>query len=664
MKLINILIPVVIGLPLAVTAGQDCRTTVQLKTEFKPPAPKFHFDTQSKRLVINATSSLPTNRLITTTLFKILKLDPLNKAVDQLQSDTRDIPYFQKLAEAFQLKVSLNDEVTKSLSRIPKTGPVMVVMNHPLNGSEAIAVLSEITKIRPDIKGLFTYFLNGLPGVQDAAYFLNPYGTKEGRTHNEYVMNQQIIPHLQNEGAILIFPSGEVSMKQNMWDQPTEKLWKKGVTVATQAVPKTQILPIFISDEASQNWYRVRKTAELSRTGKSWIEKTFGKLAWSVAPLVHLKEIAGNIGRSLNIGIGFSIESEQWIQRFSNDRNLNTANAMNYLRSLTFSMRDRLQKVSIKRDLQEIWSPEDLPAHLEQVSKNLLELDPQPLAVRGGVDVYSISHTDISLPLFQELGRLREIVFRTVGEGSGLSKDLDSNDPFYHHFIAHDSKSKRILGSYRMGRLDELNKINKPGYNESFFTYSSELISQLNKQGLEFGRSFVDKESGKKALIAFFGLWNGIGKFISEHAHYRYMVGPVSISNEYSVTAKKIMVGYLMKFHAHPETLAKAKVPFDSTLNEYEKNLLSSIHNLKDLNDTVKNLDGKEVPPLLGIYSQLRGRYLAFSIDKDFNTVDGMILVDMHEMLKDPELQKEYSKYMTEEGVRKYIDSQTPEEIN
>lgn len=329
---------------------------------------------------------------------------------------------------------------------------------------------------------------------------------------------------------------------------------------------------------------------------------------------------------------------------------------MNYLRALTFSMIDRLSPVIDSREMKPIWSPENETSHKALIFDELKTIDPKPLSARGGVDIHLVKPTDmnISTPLFLELGRLREKVFRSVGEGSGKEMDLDRNDPVYNHFIAVDSKSQTLLGSYRMGRLDELKAQGRAGYNEEFFQYSPALSEMLGRQGLEFGRSFVDKSAGKKALVAFFGLWNRIGLFLADSPHYRYLVGPVSISNSYSLTAKKVMVAYLRRYHMHPESLAKAKVPFESQLSEYERILVDNIKDIDQLNQTVQALDGQDIPPLLGIYSNLRGRYLDFAFDPDFNTVDGMIVVDMHDMNKNPALQAEYAKYMTEKGVEQY----------
>ncbi|MFN8791132.1 MAG: hypothetical protein ACK5Y2_06720 [Bdellovibrionales bacterium] len=314
-------------------------------------------------------------------------------------------------------------------------------------------------------------------------------------------MKDQIIPHLQAGGAVFIFPAGEVSMKSTLEGLPFEKSWKTGTSALLSAVPNAEVLPVFVADEASTTWYRVRRQAEKQKLGKGMLEKTMGKMAWAVIPLFHLREIATNIGREITFGVGHRLAGNKLLKRFEKpEGTLDAKGLMNYLRALTFSMIDRLSPVVDAREMKPIWNPENETTHKALIFDELKAIDPQPLRVRGGVDIH-------------------------------LVKPANQN-------------------------------INTP--------------------------------------------------------------------------------------------LAKAKVPFEAQLNEYERALVDNINDIDQLNQTVQALDGQDIPPLLGIYSNLRGRYLDFAFDPDFNTVDGMIVVDMHEMNKNPALQAEYAKYMTEKGVEQY----------
>src|SRR3546814_5652746 len=54
--------------------------------------------------------------------------------------------------------------------------------------------------------------------------------------------------------------------------------------------------------------------------------------------------------------------------------------------------------------------------------------------------------------LLRESGRLRELTFRQVGEGTGRSRDLDAFDPHYQHIVVWDAAAMRIAGAYRVAR--------------------------------------------------------------------------------------------------------------------------------------------------------------------------------------------------------------------
>ena len=57
-----------------------------------------------------------------------------------------------------------------------------------------------------------------------------------------------------------------------------------------------------------------------------------------------------------------------------------------------------------------------------------------------------------------EIGRLREITFREVGEGTNEAIDLDKFDTYYHHMFLWDSDTNVLAGAYRMGLGNEIYK--------------------------------------------------------------------------------------------------------------------------------------------------------------------------------------------------------------
>ncbi|WP_155961011.1 GNAT family N-acetyltransferase, partial [Klebsiella aerogenes] len=144
-------------------------------------------------------------------------------------------------------------------------------------------------------------------------------------------------------------------------------------------------------------------------------------------------------------------------------------------------------------------------------------------------------------PLLRELGRLREIAFRAVGEGSGNRRDIDSYDDDYLHLILWDEEDLEIVGAYRfMPTAIQLEKRGLEGiYSYSLFHYDARMDDIL-QHGIELGRSFIQPRYwGRRGLDY---LWSGIGAWLARNPHYRYLFGPVSISGGLPPDARDLLV--------------------------------------------------------------------------------------------------------------------------
>ena len=291
----------------------------------------------------------------------------------------------------------------------------------------------------------------------------------------------------------------------------------------------------------------------------------------------------------------------------------------------------------------------------QSVLKTEIEtLPPQQKLVRSGNFSVYYARARQTPWCLQEIGRLREIAFREVGEGTGRPTDVDLFDAYYVHLFVWDHEAGMIVGAYRLGLVDEiLAHYGKRGlYTHSLFKYADPALRALNP-AIELGRSFVRAEY-QRSFSPLMLLWRGIGEFIVRHPRYATLFGAVSISNDYQTASRRLMVDYLNANNLE-RTLArhvKPRRPFlDGTAQDRDR--LAALNNIEDVSRMVKTIerDGKGVPILLKQYLKLGGRLLAFSADRKFgNALDALITVDLR--ASDPRI---LARYLGEQGAAGFL---------
>ncbi len=253
-----------------------------------------------------------------------------------------------------------------------------------------------------------------------------------------------------------------------------------------------------------------------------------------------------------------------------------------------------------------------------------------------------------------ELGRLREIAFRSVGEGTGMARDLDRFDEHYRHLFLWDRETMRLAGAYRLAPTDEvLSTRGAEGlYCSTLFHFEPEFLDYLTA-GIELGRSFVAPEyQGMMQPLAL--MWKGLGAWIVARGRYRHLFGPVSISQDYSTIARYLMVQFMTRERSHP-TLSRwiqPRNPFtltDSLDGLTAAQISESLRTAAEVSRAVAEIepDGKGIPILLKHYLKLDATLLSFNVDPDFNNaLDALILIDL---AKAPSLV--LRRYFGREGV-------------
>ena len=255
-----------------------------------------------------------------------------------------------------------------------------------------------------------------------------------------------------------------------------------------------------------------------------------------------------------------------------------------------------------------------------------------------------------------EIGRLREITFREIGEGSGKPRDLDSFDDHYEHLFLWSPREREVIGAYRIARVDEvLARFGQSGlYTASLYRFESRFIGRL-EGALELGRSFVVSKHQKQRYSLML-LWCGIGAFITRHPHYHTLFGPVSMSQNYTSISKQLLVWFIRKSHRHPvlARLVHANHPFkdQGDLREGKHWISQCVRSIDDVSALMSEFehDGKGVPVLFRQYLKMNALLLSFSVDADFsNVLDGLLIADLR--TADPKILR---RYFGDEGFKTF----------
>ena len=524
---------------------------------------------------------------------KIVHEDSINQFLSQ-NSHLKGFDFVDAVLDYFDFDytVSSND-----LQNIPSTGKVIIIANHPLGGLDALCLLKLVGQIRKDVKILANDFLVGFEALHS---LMIPLDNFKDRQSKESI--KKIYEALKNEEAIIIFPEGEVSRATPKGVK--DPAWNKGfLNFAKNS--NSAILPIFLDAKNSKTFYTI-----------SLINKTFSTLLLS-------NEMFNKKSKNINIKIGQIIPSEN-----ITPKGLNKDFLVNLYKKHLYAL---------KKGKKSFFQTQSAIAH--PVSKIDLynELKKSPLLgqTNDGKKIYLYDYVEDSIVL-KELGRLREISFRKVGEGVNKKRDIDKYDVYYQHIILYDKNELEIVGAYRIGNSDMIFKEfgTKGFYSNTLFQFNDEFMFYL-QNSIELGRSFVQpKYWGTRALDY---LWYGIGAYVKANPNIKYMFGPVSISGAFPAIAKDMLVFYYNYYYSSEKNLVEARTPFSysSHIHDIKEffTLEDKKRDFKSLKIALSNI-GVNVPTLYKQYSELTlddgVKFLDFNVDKNFgDCIDSFILVEI-----------------------------------
>ncbi len=545
-------------------------------------------------------------------LMMILRLNRINRLYSKL-SDKNTNDFITALFEELEIKFEINEE---DLKKIPKEGSFITISNHPYGGIDGISLIKIISQIRPDFKVLGNFLIQKIQPLKECILAVNPFETHKNAASSLKGI-KEAFNHLKSGKPLGIFPAGEVSSFNPDTTGIADRQWQYSILrfIKKAEVP---IIPIYFHGTNSRFFHILGLIHPLLRTVRLPSE------------LFNKK----NKVFKIRIGNPISIKDQSQftdISRFGR-----------YLRAKTYSLGTSIEvKKFFAQGLRREKRAQPIidPVPNEKI-ENELNLLPDDYLLFKSQNYSLFCVPSVEIPnIVTEIGRLREITFRKIGEGTNRKMDIDEFDLYFNQLFIWDENKKQIVGAYRVGKGKEIMELYgiKGFYIQSLFRINHKFAPILI-QSIELGRSFIIDEYQKKPLPLFL-LWKGILYFLVKHPEYRYLIGPVSISNRFSKFSKSLIIEFIKTNYFNHE-LAKyikprKKFKFQPSKIDREILMENASDDLNKLDKTIKDIEPENIPipVLLKKYLKQSGKIIGFNIDPKFNNaLDGLLILDLFDV--------------------------------
>jgi putative hemolysin len=504
----------------------------------------------------------------------------------------------------------------RELDYIPTSGPAVIAANHPFGGIEGMLLADIILSRRKDLKVLANAHLRRFVELDELFIAVNPFESKRAIRENIQPL-RDAVRWVQNGGALLVFPSGEVSHFQFRRARITDPEWRPSIGYILRRTGSPAI-PAFVCGH------------------NTWFFQLMGCIHARLRTALLAREFLNKSSRRVSIRFGPAVTPKR-VKAFSSSLQL-----ARYMRLRTYSLADLdvgARSASTLRSAT-AGTPGFVAPIVDAVDPMLLqgEFDALPeeqkLVENGSVHAAYASAEQIP-SILTEIGRLRETTFRAVGEGTGRSSDTDRFDLSYLHLFLWHSRKREVVGAYRFAPVDDI--LARSGvrglYTYSLFKYKRPFIEGLH-DAIELGRSFVRHEYQRNHAPLML-LWQGIARYLTLHPKYCRLFGAVSISNDYHSVSRQFMVEFL-KENCYADDLARQVRPRTGLQRRlatfWQRKELADLADIGAMSDVVGQLESGQrgVPILLRQYLKLGGLLLGFNLDRNFgDALDGLILVDL-----------------------------------
>ena len=556
-------------------------------------------------------------RFIARIVMWFLRLHKINSIYDRCVANSDEAHFTSSLLYQFRANYHISPS---ELKRIPTKGPVVLVSNHALGGLDGIMLIHLLQEVRPDFKLMANFILERVTRLKKWFIGVNPFD--DNLTSKSSIGGfRQVLHHLENDGLFAVFPAGEVASKLKK-QVPIDPTWNAATMRLIQRA-KVPVVPVYFHARNSPLFYRLAKIHPLLRTAR--------------LPA----ELLTQRHRSIDIRIGKPIAVKDQDNHQSIEDYSSFVRRKLYMLSNIFERKSILKRVprALNRKNNKVMpiAPAVPPSLLEH-EIIALKNSGKSLLVSKDYELF-LTSSDLIPNILTEIGRQREITFRAVGEGTNKPLDLDHYDNDYLHLFLWDHKARTLVGAYRLGLGKQL--MNAHGisgfYLSELFKFEPEIMYMFNNS-IELGRAFVSQTYQQRPMPLFL-LWKGIIHATLRYPEYDYLMGSVSISNQFSKFTKSLMIEF-MRSHYYDPYLAQYITPkkeFKVKLDDADKEFVFDVTSA-DLNKFDKLIDEVEpgalrLPVLIKKYIKQNARVASFNVDPLFNNAtDGLMYIKIKDI--------------------------------
>ncbi|MBI5863632.1 MAG: GNAT family N-acetyltransferase [Planctomycetes bacterium] len=553
---------------------------------------------------------------------RVLAFPSLNAVYSVAQTPAED-RFCDRVLRSLGVDVQFSAD---DLGAIPTSGPLVVVANHPFGALDGLVLTALLQRVRPDVRVLANYVLARIPEMRATSLFVDPFGGPGAAIRNRAAM-KTAVQWVAGGGALGVFPAGEVSHFTWKRGCVTDSPWSDAVARLALRTCAT-VVPVCFDGQNGR------------------LFQVLGLIHPRLRTALLPRELLRLRGQTVRVEIGTPIRPQRlagMVPHPAGSKSLPHAQAVQvteYLRLRTYILMGRIGGRNVAKGGAKVPSKtvkEIAPAISgAQLAKDVAALPAEQFLATSGSLRVCFGRADQLPHVLPEIGRLRELTFRLVGEGTGRAIDLDRFDEHYLHLFVWDAATSSILGAYRMGQTDVLlRRFGAAGlYTRTLFQYGARLLDRLDP-ALELGRSFVIP-ARQRDYAPLLLLWKGVGRFVAMNPRYRRLFGAVSISDEFQSMTKQLLMAFL-KSHRFDGTLAELVRPRTPPktprfLHADHLRLATLVSDVDQVEELVGEIESnrRSIPVLLRQYLKLNAKLLGFNIDPDFGDVlDGLVLVDL-----------------------------------